>query len=53
MVFSKFYSAVVGDGRTVRPTYNEARADLERVYNAQTRAFLGGDWDAGRNRRRA
>jgi hypothetical protein len=53
MVFSKFYNAIVGDGRTVRPTYNETRSDLERVYNTQTRAFLGGDWNAGRNRRRA
>ena len=53
MVFSRSYGAVIGDGREVRPTFDESRADLRRVYAAQVRAFLGGDLDAGRNRRRA
>lgn len=53
MVFSKFYNAIIGDGRSARPTYDESRADLRRVHSAQARAFLGGDWNAGRNRYRA
>jgi len=52
-MFNKFYTGLIRDGRSARPTYDEARADLERVYSAQTRAFLGGEWDASRNRRRA
>jgi len=52
-MFTRFYSAIIGDGRASRPTYDEALADLRRVHSAQTRAFLGGDWNAGRNRHRA
>ncbi len=52
-MFSKFYNAIIGDGRVAHPTYDESRADLRRVYTVQVRAFLGGDSNAGRNRHRA
>jgi hypothetical protein len=53
MLFSKFYNAVIGDGRLPHPTYDESRADLRRVRSAQGRTFLGRNWNADRNRYRA
>jgi len=47
-MFRKYYSAIIGDGRVSRPTYDEMRQDLRRMYAAQS---LGSEWDAGIDRR--
>ncbi len=47
-MFEKYYSALIGDGRHNRPTYDETRQDLQRMYLART---LGSGWDAGLDRR--
>jgi hypothetical protein len=48
MVFKKYYSARIGDGRVSRPTFDEARQDLRRAYLAGS---LGSERDAGSDRR--
>jgi len=47
-MFQKYYSAIIGDGRISRPTYDESRRDLQRMFVART---PGSDWDAGIDRR--
>ena len=47
-MFRKYYSAIIGDGRVSRPSYDETRQDMRRMYAART---LGSGWDAGIDRR--
>ncbi len=47
-MFRKYYSAIIGDGRVSRPTYDEMRQDLRRMYTAGS---LGSGWDAGTDQR--
>ena len=46
-MLKKYYSALVGDGRVSRPSYDEARADLRRAY--LTEIPVRG-WNAGLDR---
>jgi len=47
-MFKKYYSALIGDGRESRPTYDETQQDLRRMHLAGS---LGSGWDAGIDRR--
>ncbi len=47
-MFRKYYSAIIGDGRVSRPSYDETKQDMRRMFVART---LGSGWDAGIDRR--